>query len=398
MSLSKKIFIALFLVLAVSGVKLYKIMQKNPYLISNKYYSYYQALKSIDNGVISRFLPDPERPEFFLVKSLSFQKIEEKIKSSSDWVYKTIDNDFANYVKFDEGSAYKTYENSAVDDSFVLFTIKDGQVSYEDKNPDMNAAARFAVEYYRGIFEYLAKRGLIGDLVFNFRFSDNTIKDYSDIMIKDLSPIIAVTKDSTKHIDQYSILIPDWQNLMSWLVNQPLVKNANKESPWETKMPVIFWRGGEADVTGYRHKVVELSASMGHEKLDAQFTYGPNATTGGVKVVDHIKYKYQLTIDGHTAAWERPVWQLYSNSVVLKQESPLVQWYYNAIEAGKHYVNVGNDPEKLISIVESYRDEDLKEIADRSTLFVEENLMPEDMIAYIVIILQKYSALQSAVE
>ena len=38
-----------------------------------------------------------------------------------------------------------------------------------------------------------------------------------------------------------------------------------------------------------------------------------------------VKAKYLLSIDGHTAAWTRPVWQLFSNSVMLKQDSPITQ-------------------------------------------------------------------------
>lgn len=393
MSIYKKILVMTISLSIVIGLTLYKKQYKNPHYFGDKYTSYYNGLQGIDNGLISQLLPTPDP---YLIRRLSQEKLDLKIKYPSEWVVRTIDSDFNHYSKFDKESVWDSYEQSLPDDSFVFFTIKDRKVTYQYKNPNMIEAHKVAVEYYRSIFTYLAEKGLIGDLVFNFRMSDDTIKDYSGLTIKDLTPIIAVTKNSSKHIDQYSVLVPDWQNLMSWFINQPNLKIANNNSPWETKIPVIFWRGGEADVSGYRHKLVELSKSMGYKKLDAQFTYGPKATATNVDVVDHIKYKYQITIDGHTAAWERPVWQLYSNSVMLKQASTLIQWYYNAIESGKHYVDVGTDPAELISIVENYSDKDLKDIADAGTAFAEENLMPEDMVAYLILVLQKYEKLQTS--
>lgn len=68
--------------------------------------------------------------------------------------------------------------------------------------------------------------------------------------------------------------------------------------------------------------------------------------------------------DGYTAAWERPVWQLYSHSVVLKQISTLNQWFYNAIKPNVHYIDIGREPEKLLTIINQYSYLDLKKIAE----------------------------------
>ncbi len=165
---------------------------------------------------------------------------------------------------------------------------------------------------------------------------------------------------------------------------------------WAAKKEIVFWRGGPADVTGYRHKIVDLSKRLQRDPIDAQFTYGPLATAGFLKSYDHVPYKYQLTIDGHTAAWERPVWQLYSNCVVLKQASPYVQWYYHALKPGVHFVEVPSDPGALLKTLRSYSDADLKKIAEQGHEFARDNLSTEDMIAHIALVLKAYAAKQNS--
>jgi hypothetical protein len=187
--------------------------------------------------------------------------------------------------------------------------------------------------------------------------------------IKDFAPILAVAKDTLESIDQDSVLIPDWMNLENWPRLEPRMAHANKNYPWSRKSDTVFWHGGIADVSGYRHKITALSANMHHQGIDAQFTYGGKGTDKFLQPEDHLKYKFQLTIDGHTAAWERPVWQLYSNSVMVKQHSHLNQWYYPALQADKHYIDVGTEPQEVLSILSQYNEEQLKAIAHEGHLF-----------------------------
>jgi hypothetical protein len=62
-----------------------------------------------------------------------------------------------------------------------------------------------------------------------------------------------------------------------------------------------------------------------------------------VEVADQLKHKFQLTIDGHTCAWARLPWQMYSNSVVMKVRNPqddFVEWFYPLLKNGKHLLEV----------------------------------------------------------
>lgn len=62
-----------------------------------------------------------------------------------------------------------------------------------------------------------------------------------------------------------------------------------------------------------------------------------------VSIEDQLKHKFQLTIDGHTCAWARLPWQMYSNSVVFKIKNPqddFVEWFYPLLKNGKHLLEV----------------------------------------------------------
>ncbi len=329
-------------------------------------------------------------------RSISTSELNQKIHNPQNWVIKQIHHDFSKYDKFSSQEAIETFEKTNTDDWFVLFMIKDGKIKYHKKQQHMNGAANYAVEFYANILKYLAEKKHIKSLVFNMRLTDTIPTDYSQSNIRDFAPILAVTTNSEKHIDKDVILIPDWMNLESSHKTFTSISKANKKFPWENKIDTVFWRGGEADVTGYRHKIVDLSNTMKHQGIDAQFTYGPNASSEYVAPKDHIPYKFQINIDGHTAAWERPVWQLQSNSVVLKQHSPLIQWYYRQLKPDVHYIDVGENPEDILKILSQYNDEELKKIAEQSQKFALENLMIEDMMSYLILVLQKYERLQNS--
>ena len=49
-------------------------------------------------------------------------------------------------------------------------------------------------------------------------------------------------------------------------------------------------------------------------------------------------YKHLISVDGNTAAWDRPVWIMNSNSVLWKQESDHEVWWSSLARPWEHYV------------------------------------------------------------
>ncbi|MHA0111230.1 hypothetical protein ACXYUI_29505, partial [Klebsiella pneumoniae] len=68
------------------------------------------------------------------------------------------------------------------------------------------------------------------------------------------------------------ILIPDWLNLSSAITLRPLIHQANKLSSFADKKPIVFWRGGGYDISGFRKKLVALSNEY-PQQIDARFVY-----------------------------------------------------------------------------------------------------------------------------
>lgn len=63
-----------------------------------------------------------------------------------------------------------------------------------------------------------------------------------------------------------------------------------------------------------------------------------------------MKYKYLISIDGWTCAWVRPCWILASNCLLLKQESPKVEWFYYRLHPYRHYYPVANNLSDLLDV------------------------------------------------
>ena len=72
-----------------------------------------------------------------------------------------------------------------------------------------------------------------------------------------------------------------------------------------------------------------------------------------VSVPEQLEHQSVTSIDGNTAAWDRPVWVLGSRSILLKKRSPFECWYYRFLRHGAHYVEIG-EWEEVRSAVRYY--------------------------------------------
>ncbi|NRB10203.1 MAG: hypothetical protein HRU35_01090 [Rickettsiaceae bacterium] len=393
--MQKKIYFLAFIIIAIVSLTIFAKIKSSQRLNywERKYVKYYNRIQEKTGEKYTKYLPSPAPDQLLEV---DFDKVDAKLKSLPNWMTQEIEQKFSKYENFSTQHVLKSYNLATNQDNFTLFTIKNGVVTHENKFEVTRGDFLFVISFYEKIFAYLSRKGYIKNLSFVLLIDDAISGDYSHVSTTNIAPILVFSRNDNKHLDKDTVLVPDWFSLMGWVYNIVKIEKANKEFPWEKKLEIVFWRGGNADISGYRHGLVELSAKLKHQKIDVQFSHGAEATTGYVQVEDHIKYKYQISIDGLTSTWDRVVWQLYSNCVMLKQRSDLVQWFYSAIKPGKHYVDVGTNPDELLSILSSYSDDELKEIAENGQKFAKENLMPEDMMVYLIAVLQKYETLQNS--
>ena len=113
-------------------------------------------------------------------------------------------------------------------------------------------------------------------------------------------------------------------------------------------------------------------------------------------VTHHLKYKYQLLIDGNSSAFSRAYWQLFSNAVILKQSSPYFQWYYRALQPYVHFIPLQNDLGDLIEKIDwaITHDEACRAISREARAFAHQNLSRNAIDYYLYLVLREYRKLQ----
>lgn len=223
-------------------------------------------------------------------------------------------------------------------------------------------------------------------------------------------PIFAFCKNIKR--DKNVILLPDSQSLdlaQSKILKK--VKRYNLENIWENKIGKAFWRGGTSggfySINNYfdypRFKLINLSVNY-KDILDAKFTQIIQTLDNKVNekllnyleenrsIEDHIRYKYQILIDGNSSTWGGSLWRFLANSLVLKQDSDYILWYYNCLKAYKHYVPFNNDCSDLVEKIYWAKNNDIlvKEIVNKANDFAYKNLTYTDMLLYIYKAFIKY--------
>ncbi len=198
-----------------------------------------------------------------------------------------------------------------------------------------------------------------------------------------------------KHIDDpVTPLLPDPNFVGSYgeLDFSEWTKLEKQITPWEKKKPIIFWRGS---TTGHMmitedwknspraklialSKLPEIASKMdvyfsGKTQITDQSVLNAMEELGYFKV--HVEFKqfyqfrYLLEVDGNSCPWSF-LKKLRMNSLVLKVESPYMQWYYPVFKPWEHYVPIKADLSDLNYIVDWVYSNDKKaqEIADRGAL------------------------------
>ena len=240
------------------------------------------------------------------------------------------------------------------------------------------------------------------------------------------APVFMGSKNINSAEEKDVLLFPDpfiihesWKELLS------RINLANYKYNWEDKQSKIFWRGG---TTGGSEGAYQLSnfdklprialiilSKLYPDLIDAKFTYYMESAFNKngkdlrkildllfgkdlykVKEEDHLKYKYLIAIDGNTSPWVRVPWIMYSNSVLVKQESNNIQWFYTALKPYIHYIPVKENLSDIFAKINwmKFHDEELKQISKNSQTFIKNNLMPEHIDSYMAIILNEYSKIQ----
>jgi hypothetical protein len=104
--------------------------------------------------------------------------------------------------------------------------------------------------------------------------------------------------------------------------------------------------------------------------------------------------KFLISVDGNGATWSRVVKALISNSVLLKYDSPRVQFYYDSLIENLHYIKIKDDSQ-VEQVVQNETSEPGRYhyIASESSEFARKNLNQETIDLYMIELIKKFSTI-----
>jgi hypothetical protein len=292
--------------------------------------------------------------------------------------------------------------------SLIRFTIKNRRLSFSLEEKQLDS------RHFRHLLAALKKlneRVELPDVDFVLSLEDGFDCNPNGFPI---SPCFVFAK--SERVANF-VLMPDFKALNGYGKLRQQILAANAQFPWKRKTTQAFWRG--STTSGFfekdnwdrfcRGKLV-LASLRSPKEIDARFTGVVQCTpdvpglmkakgmlSKPVEKADHLHYKYLIDVDGNSCTYERCFWLLLSNSLVLKQVTPNIQWYYGGLKPYVHFLPLKEDLSDLLEQIQwaKIHDEEAEAIAKRATEFVQENLSAESIFQYMALLLTEYAKLQN---
>ena len=288
--------------------------------------------------------------------------------------------------------------------------------------------------YFIWLFQYFqqfVENYKVKDIDFIVQAVDKMPIDYENSdqdILSTVTFLMSKTIEEKKEKDK--LLMPD-----AYMLRKDMWNNLTKEiiaaqNPWQTKIDKIFWRGSSTGgndnylyniynfdkltrlklvilsklypdlIDAVINKYVEFSDNKDGDNLKKTLNILFDGKMNKLREVDHLRYKYLIALDGNTCPWMRVPWIMLSNSVLVKQETKNMQWFYPALKPYVHYVPLKEDLTDIFQQIEWMKshDKELQKISTNAQNFVKNNLMPEDIDAHMTIILNEYAKIQKDIE
>lgn len=347
------------------------------------------------------------------------QELQKKISSpeQNSWMIEKISKDLSTFynLRITQAMIENTIATSQESSCFVRYQIINNNIKVKFVSKILENPQSGTHIYYEVItntLNELAKCIKIPNVDFIAYLSDLTDKpSYT-------SPVFTFCKS---HYHKGIILIPDPLSIGYARGNiLEKVKLGNEKYPWNLKEEKAFWRGAPTGYDYWRIDNYKQMPRFGLAKLskelpafiDAKFNQllsffsdqdvrmalsEAGYVDTSISIEEHMRYKYQILIDGLTASWPRSYWQLFSNSVIIKQDSGWDLWYYDNLKPFVHYIPYKHETkEDLIEQIKwaKNHDNEVSKIVQKANEFAAENLKYSDLLCYIYLALAEYAKLQ----
>lgn len=363
-------------------------------------------------GISFAFQLDWKTEIYLLARATKYGKkqvdkkiFDEKVANPPAWMKEQIRRDLEPFIgnKVEDSFSQERAEEMLL----VQFKIEKGSIEY---HAPRKVKDDFRFSAVCSFLKLLLKTTTLRDVSFFVSLHDSI--ESVPYPVNNEAPLFVFAK---KRSDKKRVLMPDYEALLGnrYKILTDTVLEANGAHPWETKEEMAIWRGtttgGEFNEENWgefpRSKLVLLSKQFPGQ-INARFNNVCQANGklqevlqmegmmgATISVGDHLNYKYLLDVDGNSCGYSRCFWGLLSNSVLFKQESENMQWYYGAIEPYKHYIPITHDFSDLFEKIEwaKAHDREVEQIAEEATEFVLNNLSTEDILVYMKLLLDAYA-------
>ena len=109
------------------------------------------------------------------------------------------------------------------------------------------------------------------------------------------------------------------------------------------RVKACLWSLSNRDISNYHiTNIVQMSQSALENHVGGNTFQAIHRPFKGIpeSVIFQLNYKYLASIDGNTAAWDRPVWIMRTNSLMFRYPSKYDLWYSELAKDGVHHVDV----------------------------------------------------------
>ncbi|MGV2432190.1 MAG UNVERIFIED_CONTAM: glycosyltransferase family 90 protein [Rickettsiaceae bacterium] len=341
-----------------------------------------------------------------------------EVTTLGDWAKEQIKSELSIFEKskFTTEDIDKTYNTlSAVSSNeLIRFKIKDGVVSSNfDELQKNNSGLEKAHTTLYNFFKHMIKAyGFTKNVDFVVSVGDG-LEIPQGFIPK--APIIVPVKIKSDDMAAYKLIAPDHYIISEWPSLYNDILNSNIKYVWNRKIEKAFWRGSSSGGVYTRSnwqdfprmKLLELS-SLHPALLDAKLTSLTQDDDNlrdeiaekypiaiYVSQADHTKYKIQIAMEGGLSSLSSELWRLLSNSVLLKQKSNNIKWFYPILQEGKHFISINYDVSDLIEKIDWVlaHDSESEEIASRASSLIKKEIPPSHLYLYWVELLSEYSKL-----
>ena len=304
---------------------------------------------------------------------------------------------------------------------FLRFRIIDNKIYLKGLSDELDP--KFIL--YKPLFTVLKKINGLPNVDFIFHYFDATpceglTPDHFWMKSQILAPLLTYGKLADSQASRGLVSIPCCFSLQ---LHNAYIDPATKGSdlnPWEKKLERAIWRGSDTDLhllnrqieqltipeihsyyqTRPRYRISQISKTS-PDYVDAGFSHIGRAVLDPLvadlrkrylPIESQLQYKYIMSLDG----WGWPtnfIWSLASNSLSLKIDPGIVDWYYRPFKPYEHYLPIQKDLSDLVDAIKwaKEHDDQCRQIAINASQLFRKEMTSEHGLLYLQLVLSEYA-------